>query len=284
MTGLRPLIRAALDEDVGPGDLTTEATVSPTRKGAAVILAKEDLVLAGLDVARAVFDELADRTGDTYAWSALATDGEAVLRGSHVARIEAPLRLILTGERVALNFLMRMSGIATNVRRYVLAAGPDGPRVVDTRKTTPVHRELEKYAVRCGGGRNHRHALYDGVLIKDNHIAAVGSIPEAVRRAQATAHHLVRIEVEVTNLDQLAEAIDAGADVVLLDNFTDEGLREAVKAARARDPDVLLEGSGGMTPERIANLRDAGLDLVSAGGLVHQSRWVDLSLDVVAAE
>lgn len=283
MTGVRALVRAALDEDVGGGDVTTQATVPADRRGVAVVLVKEDLVLAGLDVARTVFEELAARMGVDFTWTALAKDGDRVAKGAHVARVEGPLGLVLTGERCALNFLMRMSGIATNVARYVEAAGPTGPRVVDTRKTTPVHRELEKYAVRCGGGHNHRHALYDGVLIKDNHIAAVGSVSEAIRRARASAHHLLKVECEVTTLDQLAEAIDAGADAILLDNFTDEGLFEAVRFARARSPRVVLEGSGGMTPARITNLRDSGLDLVSAGGLVHQARWVDLSLDVIAA-
>jgi len=278
---LRTLVAHAIDEDLGPGDLTTEATVDARATGSGVVRAKQDLVVCGHEVAREVFDEVGRRTGGALAYEVLKPDGTAVARGTEIARVHGSLRTLLIGERTALNFLMRLCGIATNVRAYVEAAGEGGPRVVDTRKTTPLHRALEKLAVRTGGAANHRFALYDGVLIKDNHITAGGGITAAVHRARAHAHHLVRIEVEVADLDGLREALDAGADAVLLDNMSDEALAEAVRFARARRPEVLLEASGNMDPTRIAAIRDLGLDFVSAGGLIHQARWVDLSLKIV---
>jgi nicotinate-nucleotide pyrophosphorylase (carboxylating) len=207
-----------------------------------------------------------------------AAEGTSVRAGTILAEVEGTLRNLLTGERLALNFLMKLCGIATHTRRYVDAAGVGGPRIVDTRKTTPLLRDLEKAAVRAGGGHNHRHALYDGVLVKDNHVAAVGSLGEAVRRARAAAHHLLRVEVEVGSLAQLDEALRSGADAILLDNMDDATLGEAVRRARATTPSVILEASGNMTPERIAAIRGLGLDLVSAGGLVHHAPWADLSL------
>jgi nicotinate-nucleotide pyrophosphorylase (carboxylating) len=279
---LLTVVRYALEEDIGPGDVTTEATVDVDATGRAVILAKQDLVVCGHLAARTVFEELASRGRGGVTYEVVVPDGASALPRDVIARIAGPLRVLLTGERVALNLLMKLSGIATHVRAYVDAAGPTGPRVVDTRKTTPLLRSLEKMAVRCGGARNHRHALYDGVLIKDNHIAAAGGIPTAVRRAREQAHHLSKIEVEVGDIAQLDEALDAGADVVLLDNMDDAGLARCVARARGRSPHVLLEASGNMDPGRIARIRDLGLDLVSAGGLVHQARWADLSLDVVA--
>jgi nicotinate-nucleotide pyrophosphorylase (carboxylating) len=218
--------------------------------------------------------------GGATVYTPARPDGDAVTSGTVVARVAGPLRNLLVGERTALNFVMRLSGIAKNTRRFVDAAGETGPAVVDTRKTTPLHRQLEKQAVRCGGGRNHRFALYDGVLIKDNHVDAVGSITEAVQRARAANHHLVRVEVEVRTLSEVDEALATSADALLLDNFDDDGLREAVRRARAVKPGIVLEASGNMTPERIARIKDFGLDLVSAGGLVHQARWADLSLKV----
>jgi nicotinate-nucleotide pyrophosphorylase (carboxylating) len=281
-TGLSQFLRDALAEDVGPGDVTTEACVDPHLRGSASIVAKQDLVVCGQEAAQQVFGDLAARRGQTFAYTPTVADGTAAVRGDVVARLDGPLAVILTGERLALNLLMKLSGIATNVRAYVDAAGPGGPRVVDTRKTTPLLREFEKYAVRCGGGRNHRHALYDGVLIKDNHIVAAGGITAAVARARDKAHHLLRIEVEVATLDELDEALGQHVEAILLDNMDDATLREAVKRARASAPRVVLEASGNMTPERIAAIRHFGLDLVSAGGLVHQARWVDLSLRIDA--
>ena len=181
-------------------------------------------------------------------------------------------------ERPALNSLMKLCGIATHTRTFVDVAGP-GLRVVDTRKTTALWRDLEKYAVRCGGAHNHRRGLYDGVMVKDNHISAVGSLTEAVRRVRAEVHHLVRIEVEARTLAEVDEALTTDAEVILLDNMDDDTLREAVRRARAARP-VVLEASGNMTAERVARLAEIGVDVVSAGALIHQARWVDLSLKV----
>lgn len=276
---LSQLIALALDEDLGPGDLTTKACVPPDDLGVATIYAKQPLVVSGLPAVAEVFDQVAARRGQTCTVQHSADEGQSVPRGALITQIDAPLAVLLEGERVALNLLMKLSGIATHVRDYVRAA--DGQlQVVDTRKTTPLLRALEKAAVRHGGARNHRFALFDGVMIKDNHIAATGSIARAVAQTRERVHHLVRIEVEVTSLDELDEALHAGADVLLLDNMSDAALAAAVARARATRPDVVLEASGNMTPERIAAIRDLGLDMVSAGGLIHQARWVDVSMSI----
>lgn len=279
---LAELVRLAIDEDLGHGDLTTDATVDAGALGSGTVLAKQDLVVAGHAAAVAVFAEVDRRLGGRVEYRVRAPDGRAVLAGTVIADLNGPLRNVVIGERTALNFLMRLCGIATNTRRHVEAAGEGGPAVVDTRKTTPLHRELEKAAVRAGGGRNHRHALFDGVLVKDNHVTAVGSLSEAVRRARAANHHLVRVEVEVGSLEALDEALGTEADAILLDNMDDATLAEAVRRARARKPSVVLEASGNMDVERIARIRGLGLDLVSVGGLVHQARWADLSLKIRA--
>lgn len=274
---LRELVSAALDEDVGRGDVTTLSTVSPDRQIRARLFAKEPIVLAGQAWAEEVFRQVSADYGAVI-YDPKAADGDSLEKGALVAELHGSARAALIGERPALNGLMRLSGIATNTRVHVAAAGAHGPRIVDTRKTTPLWRSLEKAAVRAGGGSNHRAGLDDGVLIKDNHIQAAGSITEAVRRAKAHTHHLLRIEVEVESLAQIDEALAAGAHVLLLDNFDDAGLARAVSHARAQDPSVVLEASGNMTPERIARIKHLSLDLVSVGGLIHQARWVDLSL------
>lgn len=279
---LRDFVRAALAEDVGPGDITTESTVPAAARGEGSFKAKQALIVCGHEPARTVFEVLADDRGEEVGYEVLIPDGAPASPGDVVARVEGPLSLLITGERVALNLMMRLSGIATNTRVYVDAAGPGGPAVVDTRKTTPLLRDLEKMAVRAGGGRNHRHALYDGVLIKDNHLTAAGGVKAAIRAARARAHHLLRIEVEVSDLAQLNDALDERAEVILLDNMDDATLEQAVRVAKGRDPRVLLEASGNITPERIARIKGFGLDFVSAGGLVHQARWVDLSMKVRA--
>lgn len=266
---LAELVALSLAEDIGPGDVTTRLVVDD-RAGAARIVAKEALVVCGHAPAAEAFAQVGAR------YAVEIPEGSAAAPGQLVARIEGPLAALLTGERTALNFLMRLSGIATHTRSVIAAAG--GMRVLDTRKTTPLHRALEKHAVRCGGGGNHRFGLFDGVLIKDNHIAAAGGIAEAMRRARGGAHPLLRIEIEIESLGQLAEALDAGADVVMLDNMDDALLVEAVRftAGRAR-----LEASGNMTAERVARLAGIGIDWVSMGGLVHQARWADLSMRIV---
>jgi len=277
---LRRLVEAAIDEDLGPGDLTTMSTVPAGVRGEANVLAKQDLVVCGHEPAALVFDEVVRRLGGKVAYDVRAPDGTQVSAGKVVAKVRGDLRNLIIGERVALNFLMKLSGIATHTRTFVDAAGSDGPKVVDTRKTTPLLRDLEKHAVRCGGAFNHRRALYDGVMVKDNHISAVGGLSEAVRRARASVHHLVRIEVEARTLAEVEEAAHTDAEVILLDNFDDDGLEEVIAAARAIRPSVILEASGNITPERVRGMAARGLDLdiVSSGGLIHQARWADLSM------
>ncbi len=267
---LRELARAALAEDIGPGDITTAACLPDNPPGRARIFAKQALTVSGLEIAGAVFAERG------CVLRAVAADGEQLLPGEELARVEGPVQGLLIAERVALNFLMRLSGIATHTRA-VVAAAAGRIRIVDTRKTTPLHRALEKAAVRHGGGHNHRFALYDGVMIKDNHIAAAGGIRPAVRAVRAAVHHLVRVEVEVEDLDQLEEALSCGVEVLLLDNMDDDTIAEAVRRVAGR---AITEASGNMNPRRIAALaaREHRPDLISVGGLIHQARWVDLSM------
>ena len=271
----RPLIDLALAEDVGPGDVTTQATIPEGAAGEAVILAKAHGVLAGLPVAAEVFR----RVDRGIRFEELAQDGEPVAPGDAVARLSGPLRGILTGERVALNFLSHLSGIATLTAEFVTAVAPYRAVILDTRKTTPGWRSLEKYAVRCGGGRNHRLGLYDMVLIKDNHIAACGSLGEAVRRVRA-AGVKVPIEVEVKDLDELAEALSLEVDRILLDNMDLEELREAVRLAGGKVP---LEASGGVTLENVAEVAACGVDFISVGAITHSAPALDLSLEIIAS-
>lgn len=269
---LAELVRLTLEEDVGAQDVTTEACVEEGARGKARLYAKEALVVSGQRAAAEVFRQLG------CAYTVVVGDG-GVAGGPDpdtVAWVEGPLRGLLTGERAALNFLMRLSGVATHTRA-ALALAP-GLKLVDTRKTTPLLRQLEKAAVRHGGAGNHRFGLYDGVMIKDNHIVAAGGIRPAVARARRSAHPLLRVEVEVETLGELEEAIAAGADDVLLDNMDDATLTEAVRLAAGR---VRLEVSGGITPERLPVLRALSVDRVSMGGLVHRARWVDLSMRIV---
>ena len=268
----------AVAEDLGPGDLTSESTIPVELVGGGRVLAKEDLIVCGHDLASAIFDEVGRRYGAVARYEPLVPDGTKVEKGTYIASVKGSLRVIVVGERPALNSLMKLCGIATHTRSFVDVAG-QGLRVVDTRKTTPLWRDFEKYAVRCGGAHNHRRGLYDGVMIKDNHISAVGSMTEAVRRVRATVHHLVRIEVEARTMAEVDEALATDAEVILLDNMDDDLLRQAVAKARATRS-VVLEASGNMDAERVSRLAGIGLDVVSAGGLIHQARWVDLSLKV----
>ncbi len=269
---LTDLVRLALEEDLGPGDCTSKATIGAATRGTAALRARQDLVLSGIEPAREAFRQRSAR------WTPLAEDGDELSDGDLVARIEGPLRGILEAERVALNFLMRLSGVATHTAEIVAASG--GLRIVDTRKSTPLLRNLEKAAVRHGGGGNHRFGLFDGVLIKENHILGAGGVTASIQRARRGVHHLLRIQVEVETLAQLEEAISAGADAVLLDNMGDDAVRAAARLADGR---VLLEASGNMSAARAASLADSGIDQVSMGGLIHQARWVDLSLRVEQA-
>jgi nicotinate-nucleotide pyrophosphorylase (carboxylating) len=268
------LIDLALEEDLGPGDVTTQALIPPELQGEAEIRAKETLVVAGLPVAARVFQKL----DAALVFAAELDEGQEAAPGQVLARLRGPVAAILTGERVALNFLQHLSGIATFTRRMVAQVAGSGAALVDTRKTTPGWRVLEKYAVRLGGGRNHRLGLYDGVLIKNNHLAAVGSISAAVRQAREKAHHLLEIEVEVTDLKGLTEALEAGADLVLLDNMDDATLRQAVELARGR---AKLEASGSMTRERLPQAAATGVNFISVGALTHSAPAVDIHLRLV---
>jgi len=265
---LSELVRLALQEDVGGGDVTTQSTIPAEHRSIAKITAKQDVVCFGHDVAKEVFFQM----GCVY--SPQVEEGVLLSTGTVIALIEGPTGKMLTAERLALNFLMRLCGIATHTFNTVQGLNPN-MKVVDTRKTTPLLRRLERSAVCAGGGYNHRFALYDGILIKDNHISACGSIAEAVKQAKATGHHLMKVEVEVESLEGLTEAIEAGADVVMLDNMSDDELQEAVRISNGR---VLLEASGNMNRERLLRIQDFGIDVVSMGGLIHQATWADLSM------
>ncbi|MBN1104902.1 MAG: carboxylating nicotinate-nucleotide diphosphorylase [Deltaproteobacteria bacterium] len=267
------VIRSALEEDLGTGDLTTDLIVDPGLKGTATLLAREELVLAGMHVFGRVFQILSDQVSFEHTYR----DGEVVPAGRKICRICGAVSIILKGERTALNFLQRMSGIATMTRGFVEKCGGREVRVVDTRKTAPGLRMLDKYAVRTGGGFNHRFGLYDGILIKDNHIAAAGSITRAVNLAKQGCPHTLKVEVEVEDFEGLREAIEAGADVVLLDNMPPELMRKAVELARGR---VLLEASGGIGAENIESVAETGVHLISVGALTHSARGVDMSLEL----
>lgn len=269
-----PLIRAALLEDVGRGgDLTTEAIVDPQRRVRARIVARRPGIVAGLDLAALAFTFL----DDGVAISRHVRDGARAGANETIAIIEGRAHPILTGERTALNLLARLSGIATATRALADAVAHTKARIADTRKTTPGLRALERYAVRCGGGQNHRFGLDDGVLIKDNHLALAGSIRQAVAAARARAGHMVKIEIEVDTLEQLREALAEPIDAVLLDNMTPAQLAEAVKIVGGR---VLTEASGGVTKENVAAIAESGVDLISVGGLTHGAPALDLALDI----
>jgi nicotinate-nucleotide pyrophosphorylase (carboxylating) len=273
------LISLALEEDLGAaGDITTEALVPADAQGSAELIAKERLVLAGLDTFARVFQ----RVDPDVEIELLARDGQEVQPQALVARVRGRMRALLTAERTALNIVQRTSGMATMAQQVMAAVRGTKLRILDTRKTAPGMRSLSKQAVKAGGAFNHRFGLFDGVLIKDNHIAAVGgSVREALRRARTNAPQLVKIEIEVTNLEQLAEALEEGADVVMLDNMDDEQIRRAVELTAGRIP---LEVSGGITLERLPRLAKLGVDFVSMGALTHSARAMDLSLEIVQAQ
>lgn len=264
------LLDLALREDLAAGDITSRATISVDTKASAVIVAKQELVLAGGGVASQVFD----RVDPSLVWSVEVADGETVSSGTVVFRVSGSARSLIAAERTALNFMQRMSGIATQTAAYVAAAGPE-LRVTDTRKTQPGHRALDRYAVRCGGAVNHRNDLGAAVLIKENHVRCAGGVGAAVRAARAHAPHTMRVECEVTNMDELDEALDAGADIVMLDNFDDAALTAAVLKTDGR---AILEASGGITLERLPKIAATGVDLVSVGALTHSVKAADLSM------
>ncbi|OQX60795.1 MAG: nicotinate-nucleotide diphosphorylase (carboxylating) [Desulfococcus sp. 4484_241] len=267
------LIENALAEDIGAGDVTTDLLVPEGEKGKGYIVAKEGLVVAGTDIACRVFEFL----DPMMKVDILAKDGEWVEPGSRVIEASGSMRGLLAGERTALNFLQRLSGIATYTRRCVKELEGTDVRLVDTRKTTPGLRVLEKYAVRVGGAHNHRAGLFDGVLIKDNHIAACGGIRQAIERARGAVHHLLKTEIEVSSLEQVGEAITAGADVVMLDNMDEETIRKAVEIINGR---ALVEVSGSVKMEDLRRLAKTGVDIISMGSLTHSARAVDLSMRI----
>ncbi len=267
------LIEMALEEDIGTGDITTDSLIPFDASGKGIIVAKEDIILAGLDVARLVFERLDPR----IRFGSMHRDGDEIVSGEQILQVEGSLRALLKGERVALNFLQRLSGVATNVRSYVKALEKFSIRLVDTRKTTPGFRILEKYAVRIGGANNHRMGLFDGVLIKDNHITACGSIKKAVESARKDLSHLMKIEVEVSDLAGVREALSAGADIIMLDNMDIAHIREAVSVIQGR---ALVEVSGGITLRNIKDIACTGVDMISVGALTHSARAVDLSMRI----
>ncbi len=271
------LIDAALTEDQTFNDPTTAVLVPPETVGVGMIRAKAGGVLAGLEVARAVFQRV-DASLETQA---LLADGAALLPGSVIARVEGPAGSILRAERIALNFLQRMSGIATETNRYVRAVEGCRARIVDTRKTVPGHRYLDKYAVRMGGGHNHRLNLSDGILIKDNHIQALRSrelgLKDIIRLALTRASHTIKVEVEVETLEEVREAVEAGAQIIMLDNMPVATMRQAVDLIGRR---AVVEASGGITMETVRDVAETGVDLISIGGLTHSPKALDISLDL----
>ena len=268
------LIALALAEDIGPGDVTAATVVPAETTVTGIVLAKEAGVLAGMDAVGRVFHAV----DPLIEWQPAMADGDTLAVGMTIGSVAGPARSVLTAERTALNLLQRLSSVATTTRRYVDAVAGTAATIVDTRKTTPGMRALEKAAVRAGGGSNHRVGLFDGVLIKDNHLAAVGGdIALAVRRARAGAPHTLRVEVEIVGLDQLEPAIAAGADIVMLDNMDVATIQEAVARAGRR---VILEASGGVRLETVRAIAETGVDLVSVGALTHSAPALDISLEL----
>jgi nicotinate-nucleotide pyrophosphorylase (carboxylating) len=269
---VRQLIQAAIEEDLGRCDVTTEATIAEHVISRACLITKQEIVLAGMDVFAEVYATLDGAVHLKPAYK----DGDLLSAGAVIAVLEGRARSLLAGERVALNFLQRLSGIATLTRQYVEAVRGYGVDIIDTRKTTPGWRLLEKYAVRVGGGKNHRHDLGDGVLIKDNHIVAAGGIKQAVDLARRHSHHLLKIEVEVETMEQVEEALQAGAEVIMLDNMSPAMLAEGVKIIDKR---AIVEASGGVSLETVTAVARTGVDLISVGKLTHSAPAADIHVE-----
>jgi nicotinate-nucleotide pyrophosphorylase (carboxylating) len=272
---LRPYIEAALREDIRSGDITS-TIVPPQVSGVALMNFREDGVVAGIALARLAF-QLLDENAQI---KVLCEDGTSVTKGTTVMRIDGRGASILTAERVALNFVQRLSGIATLTQQFVQAIASTSAQIADTRKTTPGLRLLEKYAVRCGGGSNHRFALDDMVLIKDNHIALCGGIAAAVERARQNIGHSTKIEVECDTLQQVDEAIAAGADIILLDNMTPQQMQDAVQKIHEAKQKILAEASGGINLQTVRAAAESGVDIISVGALTHSARALDIGLDI----
>lgn len=273
---LEDQIRQWLDEDIGSGDITTMTTIPADRQGVGIIHVKENGILAGIPVAEAVF-----RVVDpALVFRPARKDGEGIVKGDVLAEATGSVRSILLGERLALNLMQRLSGIATRTREYVDALDGLPTRLVDTRKTTPGHRMLEKYAVRVGGGHNHRFGLYDAVMIKDNHIKGAGGIAEAVAAARSQIPHTMKIEVEVEGFSQLEEAMSAGADIIMLDNMKPADMSRAVAILKAKLPHILVEASGNVNLTTIRIIAETGVDVISVGRLTYSVQALDISLDL----
>lgn len=269
-------IRAWLDEDVGSGDMTTMSTIPLDHQSKGIIHVKEDGILAGLPVAREVFAVV----DPSLRFSAVAAEGQAISKGTVLAEVEGSTHSILVGERLALNLMQRLSGIATRTRQFVDRIGDLPVRLVDTRKTTPGHRILEKYAVRVGGGHNHRFGLDDAVMIKDNHIKGAGGITQAIRAARANIPHTMKIEVEVESLEQLTEALTAGPDIIMLDNMSLPHMAQAVAIMKREAPHILVEASGSVTLDSVRGIAETGVDVISVGRLTYSVQALDISLDL----
>ncbi|NCO52329.1 MAG: carboxylating nicotinate-nucleotide diphosphorylase [Deltaproteobacteria bacterium] len=271
MFEIQRIIRTALEEDIGLGDVTTEATVPAATMARAELVAKENFVLAGIDVARQVF-QMVDASID---FEMLHQDRASIRQGQVLAWLRGPARGLLMGERVALNLLQRMCAIATLTSQYVAAVADTHAIIVDTRKTVPGLRVLDKYAVCAGGGRNHRIGLFDGVLIKENHVAAAGGIEAAISRARLTLPHTLKIEIETRNLDEVKQALAARADIIMLDNMRLDEMREALDLIDGR---ALVEASGGVNLETVAEIAATGVDIISVGALTHSVKAADISM------
>ncbi len=271
---LRKIIKEALKEDIGFGDITTESIIPEDMISRAIIIAKEEGIIAGLPIAEEVFKLLDSK----IEFKEFKKDGDEIKKGDIILEIKGKTKMILMGERTALNFLQRLSGIATYTRKCVDVVKPYGAKILDTRKTTPTLRILEKYAVKVGGGENHRFGLYDMVLIKDNHIRAAGGIKEAIERVRKRVSHVYKIEVEVSNLEELKEALESKADIVLLDNMDYDTLKEAVSIAKGK---VMIEVSGKISLEDLEKIARLGVDFISMGKLTHSYKSLDLSLELL---
>lgn len=273
---LEPLIDRAMSEDIGKGDLTTTLCLPQKLIIEAQIIAQEEGIIAGLEVAELVFK----KAGEGIEFKEKVTDGTRVKKGDVIAVINGDARNILSAERVALNFLQRLSGIASITAKFVEAVKPDTAKIYDTRKTTPGWRMLEKYAVKMGGGVNHRFGLYDGILIKDNHIKVAGGITQAVRQIQQGLPAGMKIEVETTDLDEVQEAVNLNVDIIMLDNMELEMIREAVRIIKVAKKGILIEVSGGVNLSNVHKIAATGVDIISIGALTHSPKALDLSLEI----
>lgn len=269
------IIRFALEEDLGSGDLTTNTIIKPESKGRAVLIAKQDLVLAGLPVFKRTFEILSS----DVRFESFFEDGQSIKTNKKICEISAPVQAILKAERTGLNLLQRMSGIATLTQKYAEQIKDFKAKVLDTRKTNPGLRILDKYSVRMGGGYNHRFGLYDGIIIKDNHIQAAGSISTALSLCRKSVPHTIKIEIEVEDLEGVAEALQAGADIIMLDNMSLEEIKKAVELVKGKS---VLEVSGNVSLENIKSIASTGVDLISVGALTHSAPAADLSLELTA--